>query len=272
VDSNGGTGEERSGVIVVVDKGEGIVDAFYFYFFAFNWGGIVLGKQLGDHVGDWEHNMVRFINGTPTYVWLSQHSNGEAFTFSALKKDSTGKRPIVYAANGSHAIYPVPGTHDHTIPNLNLPTPLLLVDNTDAGPLYDPVLSSYTYTYDPTTATFTPANADSPTAFLRFNGRWGDAEYPADDPRQKGRGLFGFKKYVGGPTGPADKQLGRKEVWPDSQFSKGQRIRNSLDGKTWVGDLVKGCFGAGKMKAVKAIVGRGKAVKRVDVSGKEIGK
>jgi hypothetical protein len=34
-------------VIVVVDKRAGVVDAFYFYFWAFNWGGVVLDKQLG---------------------------------------------------------------------------------------------------------------------------------------------------------------------------------------------------------------------------------
>lgn len=47
IDERGGTGDERTGVIVLVDKGSGVVDVFYFYFFAFNWGGIVLEKQLG---------------------------------------------------------------------------------------------------------------------------------------------------------------------------------------------------------------------------------
>jgi hypothetical protein len=42
-----GTEDEKTSVIIVVDKGEGIVDVFYFYFFAFNWGGVVLEKQLG---------------------------------------------------------------------------------------------------------------------------------------------------------------------------------------------------------------------------------
>lgn len=30
-----------------MEKGAGVVDVFYFYFWAFNWGGVVLGKQLG---------------------------------------------------------------------------------------------------------------------------------------------------------------------------------------------------------------------------------
>lgn len=47
IDSNNGTGNERTGVIIIVDKGKGVVDVFYFVFWAFNWGGVVLQKQLG---------------------------------------------------------------------------------------------------------------------------------------------------------------------------------------------------------------------------------
>jgi hypothetical protein len=31
--------------------------------------------------------MIRFKNGTPKKVWLSQHANGEAYTFRALEKN-----------------------------------------------------------------------------------------------------------------------------------------------------------------------------------------
>ncbi|KAF2711734.1 hypothetical protein K504DRAFT_489547 [Pleomassaria siparia CBS 279.74] len=290
VDEGGGIGDEgegKTGVTIVVEKGMGkegkVVDVFYFYFFSFNWGGVVLGNQLGDHVGDWEHNMIRFINGVPKYVWYSQHANGEAFTFEALKKDQTGKRPLVFVANGSHALYPTPGTHDHTLPNLNLPFPLLLVDETDTGPLYDPLLSTLSYTYivpQPTptikhtfpvvvetsssasvwasSSPFNPYNADDPVAFLEYRGRWGDAEYPAGDKRQKD--LAGNKKYVGGPTGPWDKGLDRRQVWPENSFSKGQRIRKSLD--------VGGGWGA--LKAWRCFANKGSNVVRVNVSGEEI--
>lgn len=39
--------EEKIGVIVMVEKENGVVDVFYFYFWAFNFGGKVLGRELG---------------------------------------------------------------------------------------------------------------------------------------------------------------------------------------------------------------------------------
>lgn len=48
-DANGKTQGATSCVVVVADKGNGIVDAFYFHFYAFNYGGITLGKVLGKH-------------------------------------------------------------------------------------------------------------------------------------------------------------------------------------------------------------------------------
>jgi hypothetical protein len=50
-----------------------VVDAFYMYFYAFNLGNMVLGQILGNHVGDWEHTMVRFQDEKPVSVWFSQH-------------------------------------------------------------------------------------------------------------------------------------------------------------------------------------------------------
>ena len=63
----------RSNVVIVNDHGGGVVDAFYMYFYAFNLGNTVSGQTLGNHVGDWEHTMIRFRDGTPTAMWFSQH-------------------------------------------------------------------------------------------------------------------------------------------------------------------------------------------------------
>ena len=40
-------------VLIVIEKGHGIVDAFWFYFYSYNQGNVVLNVRLGDHVGDW---------------------------------------------------------------------------------------------------------------------------------------------------------------------------------------------------------------------------
>jgi hypothetical protein len=40
-------------VIIVVEKGNGTVDAFYMYFYSFNQGPTVYGHDIGNHLGDW---------------------------------------------------------------------------------------------------------------------------------------------------------------------------------------------------------------------------
>lgn len=143
-------------------------------------------------------------------------------------------KPISFVAKGSHANYAINGTHDHTIPDLHHSTPGILNDYTDYGPLYDPTLSAYWYKWTPaenaSNATanssanenqldnivkrgiFIPYDADTPVKYLYFEGHWGDDRYPEKDHRQ--RSLFDkFFKYESGPTGPADKNIGRKEVW-----------------------------------------------------------
>ncbi|PQE19253.1 hypothetical protein CJF32_00010956 [Rutstroemia sp. NJR-2017a WRK4] len=211
--TTGRTESAVSCVVILSDHRDntGTTDVFYMYFYAYNQGNTVFGHELGDHIGDWEHNMIRFVNGTPQAVWYSQHSNGEAFLYSVVEK--SGKRPISYSARGSHANYATPGTHDHTIPDFNLPGGLLQ-DYTSRGTIWDPVLSSYFYEYDIANKKFTAADQKSPVSAMEYQGKWGDAQYDSTDPKQKQ--FFGFWKFVGGPTGPGDKQLGRKKVCPDN--------------------------------------------------------
>lgn len=127
------------------------------------------------------------------------------------------KQPVIYSANGTHANYALPGTHDHTIPGLNLPEGPV-EDHTDAGPVWDPTLSTYYYTFEPSTSTFTASDENTPLNWLYFTGNWGDEKYSENDPRQKCPfGIDALCQYSGGPTGPIDKDLDRKEVCPDSQ-------------------------------------------------------
>jgi len=65
----------------------------------------VLGLRFGNHVGDWEHTMVRFINGVPDTVYYSAHSGGAAYKYSAVEK--IGDRPVSYTGIGTHANYAV---------------------------------------------------------------------------------------------------------------------------------------------------------------------
>jgi Vacuolar protein sorting-associated protein 62 len=77
-------------VLLVIDKGNGIVDAFWFFFYSYNLGNVVLNIRFGNHVGDWEHSLVRFEHGVPKAVFFSEHSGGEAYSYEAVEK--FGKR------------------------------------------------------------------------------------------------------------------------------------------------------------------------------------
>ncbi|KZM19607.1 uncharacterized protein EKO05_0004221 [Ascochyta rabiei] len=215
-DTNGFTSGTNS-AIVINNKSDSSVDVFYFYFYAFNPGTSVLSLpflNFGTHVGDWEHVMLRFASATsaPDALWLSQHGNGQAFRYAAVEKAGGAVRPVVYVARGSHAHYAIEGVHAHDIPNLNLPVGALQ-DYTGRGKRWDAVSSSWMYGFEAESGAFT-AYDGAPVGWLNFGGRWGDAEYPDSDGRQVE--LFGQKKFVGGPTGPVDKQLERKEVCPDN--------------------------------------------------------
>lgn len=77
-------------VLVVLNKGHGVVDAFWFYFYSYNLGNVVLNVRFGNHVGDWEHTLVRFQHGKPKAVFVSEHNFGSAYSYGAVEK--IGKR------------------------------------------------------------------------------------------------------------------------------------------------------------------------------------
>ena len=73
-------------VLLVMDKGNGIVDAFWFFFYSFNLGNTVVNVRFGNHVGDWEHCLVRFHHGQPKALFFSAHTGGEAYRYEAVEK------------------------------------------------------------------------------------------------------------------------------------------------------------------------------------------
>ncbi|OPB44098.1 putative secreted protein [Trichoderma guizhouense] len=230
--------------LVLVDKGSGIVDAFWFFFYSYNLGQTVIGLRFGNHVGDWEHCMVRFQNGVPRGIFFSEHEGGQAYAWEAIEK--RGIRPVIYSAVGSHAMYALPGIHPYVLPFK------MLKDVTDKGPLWDPALNNYAYFYDYTlenpkdtiehedgiaeqglthdTHSFTPAasNPDAPVTWLHYQGRWGDETYTLADMRQWR--LFGQYHYVTGPSGPKFKNLERQTLCP----ARNCRLLYEIDPKgTW---------------------------------------
>lgn len=207
--------QERGGhssapaVLIVVPKEDGVVDAFWFYFYSYNLGNKVLNIRFGNHVGDWEHSMVRFRNGTPEAVYISEHGAGQAYAYHAIEK--YGKRPVIYSATGTHAIYATPGLHPYVLPWG------LLHDQTDKGPLWDPNLNHHAYVYNHTTR-YLKSSAQTPYApvsWFKFKGHWGDKIYPMSDKRQYR--FWGQYHYVSGPLGPRYKNLGRKKVCQNMQ-------------------------------------------------------
>lgn len=144
------------------------------------------------------------MDGEPISMFYSEHSGGAAYEYAVVEK--IGRRPVTYAARGSHANYATPGTHYYAIPFH------LLADHTDKGHLWDPVKNNLLYHYNTTSEILTPdaSNADAPIAWFHYEGRWGDRYYPLDDRRQYR--VVGQYHYVNGPTGPKGKNLDRNAI------------------------------------------------------------
>jgi len=83
-------------------------------------------------------------------------------------------------------------------------------DVTSEGALWDPTLSAYFYTYDLRSEHFQTAGSEWPNFYLGFLGMWGDQEYGDEVKGQES--FHGFHKWTGGPRGPKDKYLDRKDV------------------------------------------------------------
>ncbi|OQE20374.1 hypothetical protein PENSTE_c013G08871 [Penicillium steckii] len=222
-DSPGGRSDAPA-ILVVMDKGNGVVDAFWFFFYSFNLGNTVMNVRFGNHVGDWEHCLMRFHDGKPKALFFSAHNGGEAYRYEAIEK--IGQRPVIYSAEGSHAMYATAGVHEYILPWG------LLHDVTDRGPLWDPLQNKQAYTYESRNDTLLAStdNPQSPTEWFFFRGHWGDKFYPLGDHRQYR--FAGQYHFVNGPLGPRFKHLGRRKLCqgPD---------RAACVIKDWIGDEVR---------------------------------
>jgi MYXO-CTERM domain-containing protein len=76
--------------------------------------------RTGRHEGDWEFAQVRLDEaGRPIRADLSQHTWGESCGWSELETAAGSSAPVLYVANGSHALYSAAGTHDRPWPDPN---------------------------------------------------------------------------------------------------------------------------------------------------------
>lgn len=249
--ADGETQGAISCAIVTNDHGDGTVDAFYFYFYAFDFGGVYVGQNIGNHVGDWEHNMIRFVDGKPSAVWYSQHSNGQAFEYGTVMKLDGGDRvsrpgfveelELTDVCTAAYRLQRQWLTRQlrhqrHSCLRHSEREPALRSDRRPHG--RRSLLGPYAVCVlvfiqqdqqgfhilwfrvrSPSTSSnfFSLTVTSESVNWLSFLGHWGDEKYSQDDPIQDCVfGIDALCKYTGGPTGPIDKQLDREEVCPDN--------------------------------------------------------
>jgi hypothetical protein len=74
--------------------------------------------HTGRHEGDWELMQIGLdAERRPAAVTFAQHSWAEGCAWSEVRQ--AGSAPVVYVANGSHALYPRPGIADRPFPDPN---------------------------------------------------------------------------------------------------------------------------------------------------------
>ncbi|KAJ3018804.1 hypothetical protein HKX48_002621 [Thoreauomyces humboldtii] len=207
-------GTERSGApisIITVNQADGSLIAYYMFFYAYNHGPKVLGRNYGNHVGDWEYTAIRFESGTPTQMYFSEHDAGTAVDFSIVELDANSQKPITYVAVGSHANYPTNGNNGKH--PYSLPLGVLADYTSDASSAIMVDASQNYRGYCYSAADGFQATHDTPdkdVSWLQWAGNWGDKQYPNSDPRQYG--FAGQYHYVNGPTGPVQKNLLRVDI------------------------------------------------------------
>lgn len=172
------------------DPNTDITDVIYWTFYPYNngklvcIGGVFAGschgeqKRFGNHVGDWEHVTVRFIDGRPAQVYLAQHNHGDMYDIGSKDLSFDDFHPRVYAAKGSHGLYADTGKHAYQ----SLPNGDVLADYTSQGIEWATFKTVVPFEWDAT------GNYTGGLDFLTLDERWGN-------PKQE-CGAFGMYEAI----------------------------------------------------------------------------
>jgi len=189
-----------------------VTDVFYWFFYPYNQGKqVCIGldtpagcageyERFGNHVGDWEHIAIRFVDNLPARVFYSQHSGGKEFAFGDKRVNLAGWRPLVYSANGSHASYPNLGVHVYR----ELPNGGVLADDTAAGQLWDTAPALVPFRWQ------RPGSYAGSLAWLNITSRWGNPKSGCEISEP----ITGECVLNDGPTGPAQKGYAQPPLGP----------------------------------------------------------
>ncbi|MCP3097858.1 Vps62-related protein [Myxococcus sp. K15C18031901] len=172
-----------------------VTDVLYWTFYPYNngkrvcigwyspWGCVGGYSTFGNHVGDWEHLTVRFVDGRPAQVYLSQHANGQAFAFGDKALLLAGWHPEVFSAQGSHGLYPDAARHIYeTIFNGDF-----LADDTGAGLAWDTWNHLVSIPWQPA------GSYTGSLSWMNLTAYWGNPEGGCDNPT-------GYCVNSGGPS------------------------------------------------------------------------
>ncbi|XP_073840378.1 uncharacterized protein isoform X2 [Musca autumnalis] len=167
-------------------------------------------KDIGSHIGDWEHMTLYFTGGTePEAMYVSAHDAGAYYTYNRLtgsfefKRQETRKgilqrpnfpktvttfndHPVLFAAKGSHGLWTAPGKHRFV-------KVARLYDINGFGTPWN-TWKSVTITYENLKSY---GRSLAPT-WLSFKGKWGNPKSKCHPLRRIG---LNFCEYTDGPTG-----------------------------------------------------------------------
>ncbi|XP_075164312.1 uncharacterized protein LOC142236916 isoform X2 [Haematobia irritans] len=167
-------------------------------------------KDIGSHIGDWEHMTLYFTGeAEPEAMYVSAHDAGAFYTYNRLtgsfefKRQETRKgilqrpnfpktvttfndHPVLFAAKGSHGLWTAPGKHRFV-------KVARLYDINGFGTPWN-TWKSVTITYENLKSY---GRSLAPT-WLSFKGKWGNPKSKCHPLRRIG---LNFCEYTDGPTG-----------------------------------------------------------------------